>query len=684
MSLWNSFAFTTAGEPTAPTAPPALRVNGGQATAAQLSMAQAAFSRFCEAARLSAAPNPTAAGSLEDGTRYRIVTMGAQTVMEIWPVQGGEVFGPGIGVAVGGKIWSLHPPSNASGPGPGPGKWGSKVVKDLNGGYGYTYNGSTKVYFVESANGVSAGNKKLAPPLHGLTHTLYLRPTESSYFVDVSRPFLRGNRVYQARVTGGSLTVKSKPVEGAVLGDGTTEQSIPLPAGSGVWGLLSASNDGASIVACRLKDDAGSWYMPFQRVDAYTTLGAGPDGFTPPTLQPVATTLSRLPNVEGSSAPKYGTFSREEQYSSFTTTHYVASPNPYSPGGEYVPGSTTTRSRSYLERSSFTSTGVLRKYVGAGGEVLSDGYTATDEVTISDTGSGGQSGFFSALDVSYSESDNEEVQVNVARRLTVDMASVGPLDVLKSDITYNRKKNTGRILGRSFGFYRYNEAGEVIGWVYVSGGSARDLLTYSGSASFEVRKVMFHDPEFSAAVAVVARATASVNGVGGHDTVSSSDEDSALYNAIWNGEGIYSLIDPINIYSFDSTQSVTLEVLTESGKVERSLSPPGGFASAVRTSGEALFNSLQVVRSRAPAGSSGFVENRIQAEEALIQYLGAVLTDLVKDVMYAKDPKTGAGFLSYSVGGSTENQVVGPWGFRSASAVTPVAGNAKPTAIQSI
>ena len=85
MSIWNPYAFTPTGQPVAPVAPPALRVIDGQATAQQLAHAQDAFYRFCASARLSAVPNPVETGRLPDGTRYRIVKVGPQTTMEIWP-----------------------------------------------------------------------------------------------------------------------------------------------------------------------------------------------------------------------------------------------------------------------------------------------------------------------------------------------------------------------------------------------------------------------------------------------------------------------------------------------------------------------------------------------------------------------------------------------------------------------
>lgn len=85
MSLWNAYSFGPTGQPVAGRAPDALRVLGGQATAAQLTMAQSAFASYCMRARLAVVPNPTEMGRLPDGTPYRIVTVGNSTVMEIQP-----------------------------------------------------------------------------------------------------------------------------------------------------------------------------------------------------------------------------------------------------------------------------------------------------------------------------------------------------------------------------------------------------------------------------------------------------------------------------------------------------------------------------------------------------------------------------------------------------------------------
>lgn len=117
--IWNPYVFTPLGNPIVGEAPPVLRVMGGmQATAQQLSYAQQRFTQFVMQARLSTVPNPTEAGSLPDGTQYRIVKVGPQTTMEIWPGGGdGELANSGIVFSAhGGKRWLLvNRPTRAGG-----------------------------------------------------------------------------------------------------------------------------------------------------------------------------------------------------------------------------------------------------------------------------------------------------------------------------------------------------------------------------------------------------------------------------------------------------------------------------------------------------------------------------------------------------------------------------------------
>lgn len=128
MSLWNPYAFGPTGAALPASAPPALRVIDGVATAQQLVMAQAAFHRFCTNARLSPVPNPTEQGVLPDGTRYRIVVLGPQTIMEIWPTSG-DLLGRGVGVSAshpGGIDYFVVAYKN--------GKWAAKAVDGFYGG----------------------------------------------------------------------------------------------------------------------------------------------------------------------------------------------------------------------------------------------------------------------------------------------------------------------------------------------------------------------------------------------------------------------------------------------------------------------------------------------------------------------------------------------------------------------
>ena len=85
MSLWNPFAFDVLGRPLTQKAPPVLRVLSGELTASTHRLAQGAFYRFCESARLSFAPNPVEMGKLADGTPYKIIDVGGQRTMLVWP-----------------------------------------------------------------------------------------------------------------------------------------------------------------------------------------------------------------------------------------------------------------------------------------------------------------------------------------------------------------------------------------------------------------------------------------------------------------------------------------------------------------------------------------------------------------------------------------------------------------------
>lgn len=100
MSLWNPFAFGVTGQARAPESPPALRVYEGTLTAAQRQAAQGVYFQFLSRARLSAAPNPTEQGLLYDGSPYRIVVVGPQATMEIWPKSGSESTPYGIGIVI--------------------------------------------------------------------------------------------------------------------------------------------------------------------------------------------------------------------------------------------------------------------------------------------------------------------------------------------------------------------------------------------------------------------------------------------------------------------------------------------------------------------------------------------------------------------------------------------------------
>jgi hypothetical protein len=99
--IWRPHAFGPTGTPITPQAPPELRIEGGvEPSSLTRNHAQQAFAQFCTDARLSNVPNPTRTGKLPDGTPYRIVTVGPQTIMQIWPQPGDDDRFSGIAITL--------------------------------------------------------------------------------------------------------------------------------------------------------------------------------------------------------------------------------------------------------------------------------------------------------------------------------------------------------------------------------------------------------------------------------------------------------------------------------------------------------------------------------------------------------------------------------------------------------
>lgn len=107
--IWDPNAYTFTGQPLAPRSPAALRVLGAQATLTQRAMAQAAFTAFCTNSRLSSAPNPVENSQLPDGSRYKIQTVGPQTIMTLWPVSEEDALRGGIGIVLTDLVGGLLP-----------------------------------------------------------------------------------------------------------------------------------------------------------------------------------------------------------------------------------------------------------------------------------------------------------------------------------------------------------------------------------------------------------------------------------------------------------------------------------------------------------------------------------------------------------------------------------------------
>lgn len=190
--IWNPYTFTPLGNPIVGEAPPVLRVMGGmQATAQQLAYAQQRFTQFVMQARLSTVPNPTEAGRLPDGTQYRIVKVGPQTVMEIWPAGGVDERRSGIGVILTDLVGNPLPGHTQNDDGVTPqnyiltpvekagtrdtsGKWRIRKVPNFEGGKAVFQSSDRKRYLVGIA-GREYSRLPVTPGGTGLQPTLNYR-----------------------------------------------------------------------------------------------------------------------------------------------------------------------------------------------------------------------------------------------------------------------------------------------------------------------------------------------------------------------------------------------------------------------------------------------------------------------------------------------------------------------------
>ena len=233
MSIWNPLVFTPTGNPVPAAAPPALRVYG-EATAQQRAMAQVAFANFCNSSRVSVVANPIVTGWLADGSRYRIVVVGPQTVMEIWPQgQDDDLRRSGIGLSLtmldGGLVAGyIHKdedrpqpyiltPRVRKGTRITTGKWRVRKVDGYSGGKGIW---------------VSKSGKKSVTAFGGVSYDIDLKEQPS-----FERRFGTNTRAYWMRsfTSGPGIYTDNEKRVGSLQGDYDTVPFFRLASDGTVW-----------------------------------------------------------------------------------------------------------------------------------------------------------------------------------------------------------------------------------------------------------------------------------------------------------------------------------------------------------------------------------------------------------------------------------------------------------------
>lgn len=275
MNLYNPYAFDVLGNPAPVAAPPVLRLENGQTTVAQVAQARAVFARYCDGARLSQVPNPVTVGKLADGSPYRITVVGAQTIMQIWPLgsESQEKYLNGIKVLALDKIWLLEPRKwrdtqkwTTSG-------WNTTARKELYGGLGYTRykEGESQTpdkpdkpgWFSHGKEGIAANGKNIAPQLAGVSAAQLpnvcmpvLNP--SAYYDELARrvsQLVNPKGFAAVALYSDAIYLGYRPMPGndppAFGGRRELIRTETVPADTRPWYLTANNSD---IVVCYMKD----------------------------------------------------------------------------------------------------------------------------------------------------------------------------------------------------------------------------------------------------------------------------------------------------------------------------------------------------------------------------------------------------------------------------------------------
>ena len=709
MSLFNPYAFTPFGQPAAPTVS-ALRAIGVPASAAQLCAAQSVFRTFCAQTQLSAAPNQTAIGRLPDGTQYKIAVAGAMATMTVWPTANkkGRSLEPGIGVTTAGGYWILRPPGKELKPESG--KWSVKEVESISGGAVYVFTADD--YFVESATGLSQNNERVADNIHGDDGARYVAAANA---FSVSNLFLASDAVKQLKISGDTLKLGARDLEDGVPDATliTSTHDLPGMSAGDQWGMVSSNATGKLIAVCRTEvdPDASPEGGIGVRVCAVAHMKAGPPPKGAPrppntlvevtsvqSLAPVV--VERAPKAAAGEAPVMSEWSVSEEVSDSDSTVTLTNPNPYSAHPTFeVDQFTAVRKYGYEEKARFESRSTYRAYIGSDGNLITDTLKRRDHAlltTASDRSAGGYE-----VDLWMDRTNENSASKEVAVDRFDELSLGGELKVkpyaLKID--YESQLDGNSYAKTYFLFARYNSSGDPIGFVF--GGTARFAALMTAKCKIERTRetVLFFDDQFKVAAIAKVKLTLEYTLRDGVEPQMATDGGSLSHSQMMFFEDVVATALNRGTASFPQVHetettvkcAVTLEVLHGGARSSVKLDAPAWLEEEGDTALRWLLAEVRTAgANRAmrpeddPEATEGFRPNRFFYEYGLTEVVDAVFLEQLGDIMYAKDPKTGAGFLSFTWAEKPQNYVVGPWGMAPSESRTTIAKGAAISALQSV
>lgn len=696
MSLWNPHVCTPTGLMLPQTAPPALRIIEGEATTDQLAAAQQAFYKFCMHSRLSAVPNPTEIGRLPDGSRYRITDIAGVRTMELWFEDAQST--AGIGVTLESEMWILRPPGKPLLPALG--EWAAEKVETINGGVVFVFTGG-KGYFVESSEGISRGNKKLSDSILAATDARFIMATTS---FPTSNPFVGNSAVNQVKVIGNKLRLGMRSVEKNTPSQSikTSDHNLPeITEGNG-WGMVTSNSSGSSIMVCRIATDPDASLegnLPSRVCAAGEMAYSNPGGGYPSTVEIVGFQLlaidemERLPKSNNGQAPEKSFWSKSKDLRAREYTVTLSNPNPIATSPTFtLPAIEYINKSSYREEAKFEATSIYRAYIGSDGRIVMDGLKRHDFAIINSAINNSAGGYEYDTWVNYRYDRNSSKIISINRFDEVLFSGEQSAKIFTMNIYYSYSHDNDSHAETHFSGYIYDGDGNIKGFDFASTARFASLTTNNCKIERTEDAIILFDDQFNVLVKAKIKLIFNRSLREGIAPMSGSSGDVNfvhLYDVALNrGTYDWPRVDELNA---STSSTVTLEIIHKEAHTAAILDAPVWLEAEASRLLLDLFDevdragvSRSFVDGVEPEDNTGFRKNRFDKETPFTELMNRVFSEQLSGVMYAKDPKTGAGFLSFQWGGVPHNYVVGPWGVASSASRTSIAHRTPVTALHSV